>query len=54
MKELWIGIGLISIGVGMLAHMWEFNKLKRKVKNLERHLKDFDVIPQAFDSSKSL
>lgn len=50
MAQLWIGIGLFSTGVGMLIAGMELTKLRRKVENLERQLKEFDVIPETFIS----
>jgi hypothetical protein len=44
-------IAFICIAVAALT--FQMMKLKRKVQNLEQQLKDFDVIPQTFDSSKS-
>jgi hypothetical protein len=41
-----ICVALVLLAIGGM-------RLERKVKNLERQLKDFDVIPQTFDSSRS-
>ncbi len=50
---LLIGIALVFGGVSALSAAKEMKKLKLRVQNLEQQLKDFDVIPQTFDSSKS-
>ena len=44
-------IFFVSVAVAWLA--FDLTKLKRNVRKLEQQLKDFDVIPQTFDATKS-
>lgn len=50
-----LSLFLITIGLcgSVIVALFAFRQLDRRVRNLERQLKDFDVIPQTFDSLKN-